>query len=157
MKDVDSAADEIISRRPRVNRSGTRGLSGTMYRQCVGSSVCNGKANSISIKDEGDSSTPLEAVPDDHLHERLQIGYNEMAIQGRNDDDMMTKRKRVFIQGITLSRGQMAIGRMASGGALAPEPAARHRSRTRFSTGFLPVFLFFCGSKAFSWLLSRFF
>jgi len=33
MRDVNSAADETISRRPRANRSGTHGVSGAMYRQ----------------------------------------------------------------------------------------------------------------------------
>jgi len=33
MRDVNSAADEIISRWSRANRSGTHGVSGAMYRQ----------------------------------------------------------------------------------------------------------------------------
>ena len=56
----------------------------------------------------------------------------------------------VFIKGIKLSRGQIVIGRAASGGASAPEPAARHRGQTRVPTDysqslfplFPPFFLF---------------
>jgi len=33
IRDVNSAADETISRRSRANRGGTRGVSGAMYRQ----------------------------------------------------------------------------------------------------------------------------
>jgi len=45
-------------------------------------------------------------------------------------------RERVFTNGITSSRGQMVIGRAASGGAPAPEPAVRHRGRTRVPTDY---------------------
>jgi len=37
------------------------------------------------------------------------------------------------------ARGGKGLGRVASGGALTPEPAARHRSRTRVSTHFFEI------------------
>jgi hypothetical protein len=69
MRDVDSTADEIFSRRPGTNRNGTR-VSGDMDRQVslYGKNVCNGKANHIPTIIECASPTPLETLtPDFHF------------------------------------------------------------------------------------------
>jgi len=58
------------------------------------------------------------------LASRLPLAQHSMAA---SSVAMALECKRVFMKGITSSRGQMIIGRAASAGALEPEPAVRHR------------------------------
>jgi len=62
MRDINSAADEIISRRLRANRSGSHGVSGEPTNEGVWLKRMQHKANRIPIMAECAITTPLETL-----------------------------------------------------------------------------------------------
>jgi len=74
MRDVNSAANKTISRRPRANRSGTHGVGGAMYRQM-----------SAGARGDGALQHAVANLPRDHWSGPEQSGQaGEMKMSSRD-------------------------------------------------------------------------
>jgi len=112
------------------------------------------------VKSQLIAQVPKETVPDcclptysggsaKYFVKSVYTFYGLACILGLiNPNNQVSQRDRVFIKGRTSSRGQIVIVCAASGGTLAPQPAAHHRGRARdpsdYSQSFPPFLVIFC-------------